>query len=166
MLLPEQCMSCGVDISHRRKGSKYCGSQTCKRKQMSVNAKNYRSRQGGTDPKFKERIAALNNRKSTDSRFRKELQRRDGAKRRGAKRGHRRVDQLDLAGKLSYWGFKCWMCRTHLSEVTWDHVKPTSRGGADELANLRPACRPCNTRKNNTWPWPTTAQGAFQGDAC
>jgi 5-methylcytosine-specific restriction endonuclease McrA len=57
-----------------------------------------------------------------------------------------------LASKLAYWGFKCWMCG---GEPTgWDHVKPLSKGGSHVLANLRPACQPCNSRKLNRWPFP------------
>ncbi|MGH9004622.1 MAG: HNH endonuclease [Acidimicrobiia bacterium] len=34
----------------------------------------------------------------------------------------------------------------------WDHVKPIRVGGSHLLANLRPACRPCNSRKRSSWP--------------
>lgn len=55
-----------------------------------------------------------------------------------------------LDAKWSYWGGLCWMCGA--PAVEWDHVKPLSRGGAHCLANLRPACRSCNARKNDQWP--------------
>ena len=44
----------------------------------------------------------------------------------------------------------CWMCGGVADTI--DHVKPISRGGAHMLSNLRPACRDCNTRKNDRWP--------------
>lgn len=44
----------------------------------------------------------------------------------------------------------CWMCGRVADTI--DHVKPLSKGGAHMLANLRPACLPCNSRKNDSWP--------------
>jgi 5-methylcytosine-specific restriction endonuclease McrA len=58
-----------------------------------------------------------------------------------------------LAAKWSYWGGCCWMCGDEAT--SWDHVKPLSKGGRHCLANLRPACQPCNGRKHAKWPWPT-----------
>jgi 5-methylcytosine-specific restriction endonuclease McrA len=58
-----------------------------------------------------------------------------------------------LAAKLAYWGWRCWLCGGE--PTTWDHVKPSTKGGPHILANLRPACQPCNTRKLNRWPFPT-----------
>jgi 5-methylcytosine-specific restriction endonuclease McrA len=58
-----------------------------------------------------------------------------------------------LTGKLAYWGGRCWMCG---GEPTgWDHVKPLAKGGAHVLANLRPACRRCNSSKKDRWDGPT-----------
>lgn len=36
-----------------------------------------------------------------------------------------------------------------VAATTVDHLVPRDRGGEDDLANLRPACRDCNTRKAN-----------------
>jgi 5-methylcytosine-specific restriction endonuclease McrA len=33
--------------------------------------------------------------------------------------------------------------------TTIDHVVPLSKGGRDEIANVLPACKPCNSSKNN-----------------
>lgn len=57
-----------------------------------------------------------------------------------------------LAAKLRYWGDRCWIC--HVPYTAVDHVKPLSRGGWHALANLRPICRSCNSRKSNKWPYP------------
>jgi 5-methylcytosine-specific restriction endonuclease McrA len=63
-----------------------------------------------------------------------------------------------LAAKLAYWGGRCWIagpnCRVEPDQ--WDHVKPLSKGGAHLLANLRPACNPCNSSKRARWPFPLT----------
>ncbi|MGX7727586.1 HNH endonuclease [Rhodococcus sp. 5G237] len=46
------------------------------------------------------------------------------------------------------------MCRQQLNgKGTVDHVKPINKGGPHMLANLRPACGPCNSRKRDQWPF-------------
>ncbi len=42
----------------------------------------------------------------------------------------------------------CWICRG--AATTADHIQPRSLGGGDELGNLRPACRSCNSRRGAT----------------
>ncbi|MBX9348753.1 HNH endonuclease [Chromobacterium vaccinii] len=37
-------------------------------------------------------------------------------------------------------------CRS-VKDLTVDHIKPLSRGGTDDLANLQFLCRPCNSAK-------------------
>lgn len=46
----------------------------------------------------------------------------------------------------------CWMCGGPKEVV--DHVKPLTKGGPHMLANLRPACKSCNSSKRSTWPLP------------
>lgn len=58
------------------------------------------------------------------------------------------VDQL--AARMSMWGDRCWMCGATATAA--DHVKPLARGGSHCLANLRPACKPCNSAKKDRWP--------------
>lgn len=59
-----------------------------------------------------------------------------------------------LIAKLEYWAARCWICTSPLSAgFHWDHVKPLNKGGADMLANLRPACGPCNQGKQDRWPY-------------
>ncbi|WP_246207809.1 HNH endonuclease [Tsukamurella spumae] len=56
----------------------------------------------------------------------------------------------------------CWICHEPFTAAlprTVDHVKPIARGGADMLSNLRPACKPCNSRKNDRWPFPHETAG-------
>lgn len=55
----------------------------------------------------------------------------------------------ELGQRAQVFGNRCWMCQDAWTD--WDHVKPLSRGGAHCLANLRPACGPCNSRKSSTW---------------
>lgn len=56
-----------------------------------------------------------------------------------------------LAAKWAYWGDKCWVCGG--VPTAMDHVKPIAKGGAHMLCNLRPICKPCNSRKHAKWPY-------------
>ncbi len=46
-------------------------------------------------------------------------------------------------------GSACYLCDKPLEvrDITMDHVIPLSRGGAHAAFNLRPCCKPCNSRK-------------------
>lgn len=65
------------------------------------------------------------------------------------------VSSAGIAERMAYFGGRCWMCGSG-DQITLDHVKPLSRGGAHALSNLRPACHDCNTRKGASWPFPTS----------
>jgi len=69
-----------------------------------------------------------------------------------------------LDAKLAYWGGRCWIAgpRCTVDPETWDHVKPLSKGGPHCLANLRPACKPCNCSKKARWPYPVTGGPAWR----
>jgi 5-methylcytosine-specific restriction endonuclease McrA len=56
-----------------------------------------------------------------------------------------------LKAKVAYWGDRCWICGGGYEAI--DHVKPLNKGGLHVLANLRPVCTPCNTRKRDQWPY-------------
>ena len=50
---------------------------------------------------------------------------------------------------------KCWYCGRlfktsgyHKHQRTVEHQTPVCRGGTDDIYNLVPACRSCNSRKN------------------
>lgn len=60
--------------------------------------------------------------------------------------------KVQMKEKLAYWGNKCWMCGSVAQSV--DHVKPLSKDGPHMLANLRPACKSCNSRKGASWYGP------------
>lgn len=55
-----------------------------------------------------------------------------------------------LSHRMSMWP-GCWMCGGPKDSI--DHVKPIAKGGAHCLANLRPACQPCNASKQAKWPY-------------
>lgn len=49
----------------------------------------------------------------------------------------------------------CWICRG--PATTADHITPRSLGGSDDLDNLRPACKRCNSSRG-TSPNPFPAE--------
>ena len=57
-----------------------------------------------------------------------------------------------LADRMSMFGNKCYICHVPANSV--DHVKPVRAGGMHGLANFRPICKSCNSRKGEVWPLP------------
>lgn len=53
--------------------------------------------------------------------------------------------------RIEYFGWHCVYCKKHLEErtVTLDHQIPISRGGTDWPSNLVPACKSCNSSKQD-----------------
>lgn len=60
-----------------------------------------------------------------------------------------RFSREQVIARLAFHGSTCWMCGRVADTV--DHVKPLTAGGLNIPANLRPACRPCNSSKGNRW---------------
>lgn len=56
---------------------------------------------------------------------------------------------IEWLEKCEFHGWKCFYCAATLNKktVTMDHRKPISKGGSNWLANLVPACKSCNSRK-------------------
>jgi 5-methylcytosine-specific restriction endonuclease McrA len=46
-------------------------------------------------------------------------------------------------------GYKCAICGS-IDDLTIDHLVPLSKGGSDDLPNLRILCRPHNSVKSDT----------------
>jgi len=101
--------------------------------------------------KVKERLA-------TDPEFkiyRREVQTRSERERRAKKASTEvaKITKADYSKILDMYNNSCWICETELTKVFWDHVQPLAKGGTHTVDNLRPACNPCNVRKNATWPF-------------
>lgn len=63
-----------------------------------------------------------------------------------------------IAARRELYGNRCWMCGADAQAM--DHVKPIAAGGSNWPANLRPACKPCNSRKGAKWPYEPERAGA------
>lgn len=54
---------------------------------------------------------------------------------------------------LEVYGNICWLCNHPIPGLpSADHVIPRSRGGSDDIENLRPAHPSCNYRRGNRMP--------------
>lgn len=95
-----------------------------------------------------EKVRAAARKRVVPRAMKRELLRRYRARRKGLTVVS--FTQEQLAARLSMFP-GCWICGGPWVEI--DHVKPLSKGGAHILANLRPACRSCNARKRDRWPW-------------
>lgn len=56
-----------------------------------------------------------------------------------------------VLARFAMFGDRCWMCGVAGVDLHMDHVKPVARGGPHMLSNIRPACKPCNSRKSDRW---------------
>ena len=77
-------------------------------------------------------------------------------------RRSRRSSNIDKGVKENVWikymknktEGKCYCCKTriiHFMRFDIGHNIPKSRGGSDNITNLRPICRPCNTGMGNRY---------------
>ncbi|MEM9467775.1 MAG: HNH endonuclease [Actinomycetota bacterium] len=62
---------------------------------------------------------------------------------------------------------RCFWCEAEVSarsaEATVDHLIPRSRGGANTIDNVVPACTSCNSAKSDTLPAEFLHSSAFRG---
>ena len=63
--------------------------------------------------------------------------------------GGRKVPRLRALVVATY-GRTCHLCGMYIrGQVSVDHIIPRSKGGTDDIANLRPAHPRCNSRRGN-----------------
>jgi 5-methylcytosine-specific restriction endonuclease McrA len=55
----------------------------------------------------------------------------------------------DWLSTLEVFGRRCAYCLRDDVKLTMDHVIPVSRGGSHTVGNIVPACKSCNSKKNN-----------------
>lgn len=127
------------------------GLNEAQRRRYAAKRSAYREKNRAWRDRSKEHVAAYNlwyraaNREVADA----------AVRRRAERLRHAQVVRFgadQLRARMSYFGDRCWMCGAEADTV--DHVKPISKGGLHVLANLRPACRSCNSSKRDQWPLP------------
>jgi 5-methylcytosine-specific restriction endonuclease McrA len=57
------------------------------------------------------------------------------------------VTRAEWSGVLDIFAGRCAYCLAPATDC--DHVEPIARGGRDELSNVVPACKSCNSRKGD-----------------
>jgi len=88
------------------------------------------------------------NEKYAKSEKMKAKKRRDYARRRGAIVPHRPLTANDWIEIQERNNHRCYYCGARTT-LTMDHVIPVSKGGLHVKENVVPACRTCNSKKNN-----------------
>mgnify|MGYP000907602189 FL=1 len=135
------CKDCYNTLARQRRMATDGESEPVPRSRRPVNTSEYHQRRKG-DPEYRARRAKRN----SESRTRRRARRNNG----------KCIPYRDnqVREKVAYWGGRCWICRCAPDDTLhMDHVKPISKGGMDCLANLRPACANCNSKKNDRWPY-------------
>ena len=71
-----------------------------------------------------------------------------------AVRRRRPVVRFSRVNVMTRDGFECQYCgvRLPMKQLTYDHVRPRSRGGRTNWENVVTACRPCNHAKGDRTP--------------
>jgi hypothetical protein len=57
--------------------------------------------------------------------------------------------QAQFVAKCAQFLNCCALCRTPNASLTRDHIVPVSMGGSDDISNIQPLCRTCNSSKGN-----------------
>lgn len=57
---------------------------------------------------------------------------------------HTQADWVRLKYRFNY---RCVKCQQRDPNLTKDHIIPLSRGGTDDISNIQPLCRSCNSSK-------------------
>jgi len=81
--------------------------------------------------------------------LKREYWRRYNARKQGAKGTHSVEEWLTLCKRCDWTCLACGSRHVKDNPLTLDHIVPLSKGGTDDIDNIQPLCRSCNSAKNN-----------------
>lgn len=121
---------------HRSRGWNKCNRERCQenmRRWQSANLDRLRDQ-------YRKHYAA------DPERFCEKVRQRKALKRAAGSQALVPVTAGNKRQRFAAWGHRCAYCNA-AGELTVDHVKPLIAGGLDDLSNIVPACRRCNSSK-------------------
>lgn len=71
----------------------------------------------------------------------------------GAKGNHTKAEWDELKERFNH---RCAICGEK-KPLTVDHIIPLSKGGSDDISNIQPLCRNCNSKKSNKLDYSQTS---------
>ena len=115
------------------------------KKRPEISGKNHHNWKGGTDienwKKLKEKWRKINYERILH------LNKRWRASRRGAIGSHTLGEWENLKSQYN-WTCPCCGKEEPKIKLTEDHIIPLSKGGSDNIENIQPLCRSCNSKKH------------------
>lgn len=112
---------------------KYHSMPADKKKQSNRRIYDLRMKRFWNDPQFQARERIRTGHKAARYRL----------KRFGNGGSHTAQEWLDLCAKYDH---RC-LCCGLVKPLTRDHIVPVNHGGTDDISNIQPLCRPCNSTK-------------------
>lgn len=141
--LQSQCKSCGNSRNKAAHQANPAPNRARARKSALANPDRVREYQRVYLIQNRERLRAYRN---EWARQHPDKSRRNNARRAARRAGAAgRATKAQIEARFAMWGGMCWMCGGQGN--TTDHVIPLANGGTNWPANLRPACKSCNSRK-------------------
>lgn len=147
------CKQCGNEFEYPDRPSRK-NAAFCKRECMDayyIGERAHRYKEGGWDRNLEKRreynrsYQVKNKEQLLHNAYRGKLKRR-----KLVQPNHSFYEWIELLKKHDN---KCYYCKTRMTKTpgpkqrTRDHIVPVTKGGTDEIANIVPACRSCNSRK-------------------
>lgn len=139
-------------------GTKYCSFE-CKDESKKLKTKIYKKKNKDKinkqmykrrlDPEYRKKQEFWNSKWRLNNREKVlEMRVRSENKRRALLNAGGNYTEQEWEDMKLRFDFKCAVCFLP-KRLTVDHIVPISRGGSNEISNIQPLCRNCNSRKSN-----------------